>query len=136
MNITTNEKEICRLKQKYITLGGIIMVNVSTKKQAQSIDYHAIEAMESFNSFVKKKNTFLFSITAVFLILYILLPILAFQPVLQQKFFGNITGVWVYSAGLFIMTIVLCTVYVKKAASFDKAAAAVLEEYHAKGENK
>jgi len=136
VNITTNEKEICRLKQKYITLGGIIMVNVSTKKQAQSIDYHAIEAMESFNSFVKKKNTFLFSITAVFLILYILLPILAFQPVLQQKFFGNITGVWVYSAGLFIMTIVLCTVYVKKAASFDKAAAAVLEEYHAKGENK
>lgn len=131
-----NEKEICRLKQKYITLGGIIMVNVSSKKQAQSIDYHAIEAMESFNSFVKKKNTFLFSITAVFLILYILLPILAFQPVLQQKFFGNITGVWVYSAGLFIMTIVLCTVYVKKAASFDKAAAAVLEEYHAKGENK
>ena len=112
------------------------MVNVSTKKQAQSIDYHAIEAMESFNSFVKKKNTFLFSITAVFLILYILLPILAFQPVLQQKFFGNITGIWVYSAGLFIMTIVLCTVYVKKAASFDKAAAAVLEEYHAKGENK
>ncbi len=112
------------------------MVNVSTKKQVQSIDYHAIEAMESFNSFVKKKNTFLFSITAVFLILYILLPILAFQPVLQQKFFGNITGVWVYSAGLFIMTIVLCTVYVKKAASFDKAAAAVLEEYHAKGENK
>ncbi|MCS1391752.1 DUF485 domain-containing protein [Lysinibacillus boronitolerans] len=109
------------------------MANVSSKKQAQSIDYHAIEAMESFNSFVKKKNTFLFSITAVFLILYILLPILAFQPVLQQKFFGNITGVWVYSAGLFIMTIVLCTVYVKKAASFDKVAAAVLAEYQAKG---
>lgn len=61
------------------------MANVSSKKQAQSIDYHAIEAMESFNSFVKKKNTFLFSITAVFLFLYILLPILAFQPVLQQK---------------------------------------------------
>ena len=135
MNITTNEKEICRLKQKYITLGGIIMANVSSKKQAQPIDYHAIEAMESFNSFVKKKNTFLFSITALFLVLYILLPILAFQPVLQQKFFGNITGVWVYSAGLFVMTIVLCTVYVKKAASFDKAAAAVLAEYQTKGGN-
>ena len=128
-----NRKAIYRLKQKYITLGGIILGNVSNKKQTSSIDYHAIEAMESFNSFVRKKNTFLFSITAVFLILYILLPILAFQPVLQQKIFGNITGVWVYSAGLFVMTIVLCTVYVKKAASFDKAAAAVLAEYHAKG---
>ncbi len=133
MNITAIEKEICRLKQKYNTLGGIIMANISGNKNVESVDYSAIEAMESFNNFVKKKNTFLFSITAVFLILYILLPILAFQPVLQQKFIGNITGVWVYSAGLFIMTIVLCTVYVKKASSFDKAAAAVLAEYHAKG---
>lgn len=133
MNITTNKKEICRLKQKYITLGGIIMANLSEHKNIESIDYNAIEAMESFNKFVKKKNTFLFSITAIFLLLYILLPILAFQPVLQQKFVGNITGVWVYSAGLFIMTIVLCTVYVKKAASFDKAAAAVLAEYQKGG---
>ncbi|MEB2279535.1 DUF485 domain-containing protein [Lysinibacillus xylanilyticus] len=109
------------------------MVNISGNKNKDSVDYSAIEAMESFNKFVKKKNTFLFSITAVFLTLYILLPILAFQPVLQQKFVGNITGVWVYSAGLFMMTIVLCTVYVKKATSFDKAAAAVLAEYQAKG---
>ncbi len=133
MNITTTQKEICGLKQKYNTLRGIIMANISGNKNIESVDYNAIEAMESFNKFVKKKNTFLFSITAAFLLLYILLPILAFQPVLQQKIFGNITGVWVYSAGLFIMTIVLCTVYVKKAASFDKAAAAVLAEYHAKG---
>ena len=133
MNITTRNKEICRLRQKYITLGGIIMANISENKNIDSVDYSAIEAMESFNKFVKKKNTFLFSITAAFLTLYILLPILAFQPVLQQKIIGNITGVWVYSAGLFIMTIVLCTVYVKKASSFDKAAAAVLTEYQAKG---
>ncbi len=133
MNITTKQKEICRLKQKYITLGGIIMANITENKNVQSVDYNAIEAMESFNKFVKKKNTFLFSITAGFLFLYILLPILAFQPVLQQRVVGSITGVWVYSAGLFIMTIVLCTVYVKKASSFDKAAAAVLAEYHAKG---
>lgn len=106
------------------------------QKQAQSIDYHAIEAMESFNSFVKKKNTFLFSITAVFLILYILLPILAFQPVLQQKFFGNITGVWVYSAGLFIMTIVLCTVYVKKLLHSIKLQPLFLQSIRRKVENK
>ncbi|MEG0498159.1 MAG: DUF485 domain-containing protein [Carnobacterium sp.] len=112
------------------------MANLSSspdQKERQSIDYNAIEAMESFNKFVKKKNTFLFSITATFLFLYILLPILAFRPVLQQKVVGNITGVWVYSAGLFIMTIVLCMVYIKKATSFDKAAAAVIAEYQAKG---
>ena len=109
------------------------MVNITRDKNIQSVDYSAIESMESFNKFVKKKNTFLFSITAGFLFLYILLPILAFQPVLQQKVIGNITGVWVYSAGLFIMTIILCTVYIKKAATFDKDVAAILAEYYAKG---
>lgn len=100
-----------------------------------SKDYAAIEAMDSFNTFVRKKNTFLFSMTAGFLFFYILLPILAFKPVLQQKWFGNITGVWVYSAALFIMTIVLCTIYIKRASKFDKEAAAVIAEYRAKGGN-
>lgn len=109
------------------------MSNIIENKNIKSVDYSAIEAMESFNHFVKKKNTLLFSITAGFLFLYILLPIFTFQSILQQKVIGSITGIWVYSAWLFIMTIVLCTVYVKKAASFDKAAAAVLAEYHAKG---
>lgn len=112
------------------------MAHVSSKKQVQAIDYDAIEAMESFNSFVKRKNTFLFSITAIFLILYILLPILAFQPVLQQKFLGNITGVWVYSAGLFIMTIVLCTVYVKKLLHLIKLQLLYWQSIKRKAENK
>ena len=89
----------------------------------------AIDQMDSFNKFVKKKNTFLFGVAAVFLTLYILLPILAFTPVLQQKWIGNITGVWVYSAGLFVMTVVLCMVYTRMAPKFDKMAADVLREY-------
>ncbi len=56
MNITTKQKEICRLKQKYITLGGIIMANITENKNVQSVDYNAIEAMESFNKFVKKEK--------------------------------------------------------------------------------
>ena len=67
--------------------------------------------MESFNKFVKKKNTFLFGIAIAFLTFYIFLPILAFTPVLQQKWIGNITGVWVYSAALFLMTVILAVVY-------------------------
>lgn len=98
-----------------------------------SINYNKINDMDSFNKFVRKKNGFLFGTTAVFLFLYILLPILAFTPVLQQKWFGNITGVWVYSAGLFVMTIVLCTVYTKMAPKFDKMAAEVLREYEEGG---
>lgn len=107
-----------------------------TSKKWTSKDYSEIEQMEKFNHFVRKKNRFLFSVTITFLIFYILLPILAFTPILQQKVIGNITGVWIYSAGLFVMTVVLCTLYIKKANSFDKQAAEVMEDYKSRGENK
>lgn len=99
----------------------------------KEIDYKEIDQMESFNVFVKKKNTFLFGVTATFLTFYILLPILAFTPVLQQKWIGNITGVWVYAAALFIMTVALCMLYTKMAPKFDKIAAEVLSEYEKGG---
>lgn len=99
------------------------------KPKLENIDYKKIDQMTSFNQFVKKKNTFLFGITAGFLTFYIMLPILAFTPVLQQKWVGNITGVWIYSAALFIMTIVLCMLYTKMAPKFDQMATEVLAEY-------
>ncbi|MFL0583727.1 DUF485 domain-containing protein [Solibacillus silvestris] len=101
--------------------------------KCDGINYDKIDRMETFNQFVKKKNTFLFGITITFLTFYLLLPILAFTSVLQQKAIGNITWVWVYSLALFIMTIILCTLYVKMASKFDKAAAAVLQEYEKAG---
>lgn len=101
--------------------------------KCDGINYDKIDRMETFNQFVKKKNTFLFGITITFLTFYLLLPILAFTSVLQQKAVSNITWVWVYSLALFIMTIILCTLYVKMASKFDKAAAAVLQEYEKAG---
>ena len=62
-----------------------------------------------------------------------LLPILAFTSVLQQKWVGSITGVWIYSAALFLMTIVLCTVYIRKASQFDVEAAKVIAEFQQGG---
>lgn len=92
-------------------------------------DYIAINEMPNFNTFVRKKNTFIFVMTGTFLTIYILLPILAFFPILQQKVIGNITGVWVYSAGLFLMTIIVCTLYVRRASVFDQQAKDVIDEY-------
>lgn len=102
-------------------------------KPVEHIDYDAIDKLESFNRFVKKKNTFLFSMAGAFLTFYILLPILAFTSVLQQKWVGSITGVWIYSAALFLMTIVLCTVYIRKASQFDVEAAKVIAEFQQGG---
>ncbi|RUL48646.1 MULTISPECIES: DUF485 domain-containing protein [Lysinibacillus] len=109
--------------------GDKIIKTTVSKTKKEEIDYKKIDQMTSFNEFVKKKNTFLFGVAALFLTLYILLPILAFTPVLQQKWIGNITGVWVYAACLFVMTVMLCMLYTKMAPKFDKMAAEVLAEY-------
>lgn len=98
-------------------------------KAISNQNFIAIDEMPEFNEFVRKKNTFLFSITSAFLFIYILLPILAFRPILQTPILGAITGVWFYSAGLFLMTIILCTLYIRKAAQFDKQASAILTKY-------
>ncbi|PJO44638.1 DUF485 domain-containing protein [Lysinibacillus xylanilyticus] len=94
------------------------------------IDYDAIANQESFKALVRKKKSFLWSMTVFFLAAYMLLPILtSYTKVLHQKAFGEITCVWVYSAGLFIMTWCLCHLYVAKANSFDKEAKAIIAEY-------
>ncbi|WP_107838020.1 DUF485 domain-containing protein [Metasolibacillus meyeri] len=97
--------------------------------EKNGINFEKINQMESFNAFVKKKNKLLFTITAAFLTFYIFLPILAFTTVLQQNALGSITWVWLYSAALFIMTVVLCTVYGKIAAKLDREVQAILAEY-------
>lgn len=92
-------------------------------------EYVYISESSEFKSLVKKKNKFIVPISVLFLGLYILLPILtSFTTVLDGKAFGDITWVWIYSIGLFIMTWVLCMTYVKKAASFDGDAQKIIEK--------
>ncbi len=94
------------------------------------IDYDAIANQESFKSLVRRKNSFLWTMTVVFLAAYMLLPILtSYTTILHQKAFGEITWVWVYAAGLFIMTWSLCHLYVAKANSYDREAKAIITEY-------
>ncbi|MEK5232132.1 DUF485 domain-containing protein [Lysinibacillus sp. FSL K6-0232] len=105
------------------------MANNQTKKEVV-IDYEAIAKQESFKALVRKKNSFLWSMTVIFLAAYMMLPILtSYTEILHQKAFGEITWVWIYSAGLFLMTWGLCHLYVAKANSYDKEAKAIIAEY-------
>lgn len=95
-----------------------------------NVNYDKIAEMESFKQLTKKKNSFLWTLTAIFLAAYLLLPILtSFTEILHHKAVGEITWVWFYSAGLFIMTWGLAHLYVAKANSYDKEAKAIIEEY-------
>ena len=94
------------------------------------VDYEKIAQQESFKALSKRKNSFLWTLTVIFLAVYILLPVLtSFTDVLHQKAIGDITWVWLYSMGLFVMTWGLAHLYVAKANSYDRDAKSVIEEY-------
>lgn len=95
-----------------------------------NVDYEKIAQLESFKALAKRKNAFLWTLTVIFLVTYIILPILtSYTELLHQKAFGDITWVWIYSAGLFFMTWGLAHLYVAKANTFDRDAKAVIDEY-------
>ena len=98
--------------------------------QKPIIDYERIASQQSFKQLARKKNLFLWTMTAIFLALYMLLPILtSFTEILHQKAIGNITWVWIYSAGLFVMTWSFAHFYVARANKFDKEAKSIIAEY-------
>lgn len=100
-----------------------------SKTDYTSEEYVSISESSEFKTLVKRKSGFIVPISILFLALYILLPILtSFTSVLNGKAIGDITWVWLYSLGLFIMTWVLCMTYVKKAGSFDEDANQIIEK--------
>ena len=99
-------------------------------KNKPVVDYEKIAQLESFKQLSRKKNSFLWTLTVIFLVAYMLLPVLtSYTDILHQKAIGEITWVWFYSAGLFIMTWGLAHLYVAKANSFDREAKAIIAEY-------
>lgn len=100
------------------------------KDSGKQIDYERIAKMESFRQLSRKKNAFLWTMTVIFFVLYMLLPVLtSYTKILHQKAIGEITWVWFYSFGLFIMVWGLAHFYVGRANKFDKEAKEIIEEY-------
>jgi uncharacterized membrane protein (DUF485 family) len=52
---------------------------------------------------------------------------------LNNNAFGDVAWVWVYAISLFVMTWVLCMIYVSKANGFDKEANQIVEKEKAGG---
>lgn len=100
------------------------------KDSGKQIDYERIAKMESFRQLSRKKNSFLWTMAVIFFFLYMLLPVLtSYTEILHQKAIGEITWVWFYSFGLFIMVWGLAHFYVGRANKFDKEAKEIIDEY-------
>ncbi|HSP21074.1 MAG TPA: DUF485 domain-containing protein [Planococcus sp. (in: firmicutes)] len=102
------------------------------KREAGHIpNFEEIEASASFRELMKKKKAFLISTTILFLGLYLLFNlIISYTDWLNASFIGDISWVWVFAFGLFAMTWILVTVYMKRAAKFDEMAHNTLKEFN------
>ncbi|WP_075981669.1 DUF485 domain-containing protein [Bacillus massilinigeriensis] len=108
--------------------------NVKSAKKGKAVDFERIASSEKYQQLKKEKTKFIVPLTIFFLAVYILLPILtSYTKVLHQPAIGSITWVWLYALSLFIVTWILCHVYVNKAAKFDESAKAILDENQLKG---
>ncbi|WP_080845868.1 DUF485 domain-containing protein [Cytobacillus gottheilii] len=105
------------------------------KKTEETINYEQIANSTEFKQLIQQKKRFLAPLTIFFLVFYFTLPILtSYTTILNQPAIGSITWTWVYAFAQFIMTWVLCMIYVRKAAKFDQDADAIVDQYTDRGD--
>ncbi|WP_404454836.1 DUF485 domain-containing protein [Virgibacillus necropolis] len=98
------------------------------------IDYVKVEQSPKFKKLMSDRKKFIVPLTIFFLVFYFLLPILtSYTTFLNTPVIGDISWVWLFAFSQFVMTWVLCTLYVRKAASFDKLADEIIDEQLDKG---
>ncbi|MFD1064705.1 DUF485 domain-containing protein [Oceanobacillus locisalsi] len=102
---------------------------------AKEVDYVQVTESASFKKLMHDRKKFIIPLTIFFLVFYFLLPILtSYTTFLNTPAIGDISWVWLFALAQFVMTWVLCTVYVKKAATFDKQANEIIREIEKGGE--
>ncbi|MBA9026686.1 DUF485 domain-containing protein [Peribacillus huizhouensis] len=103
--------------------------------EKKSYDFEKIAESQDFKSLLESKRKFLIPITVFFLVFYFMLPILtSFTTILNRPAIGSITWTWVYAFAQFVMTWILCIIYVKKAGKFDHLAEQIIENEENHGE--
>src|SRR5690606_17309277 len=87
------------------------------------VDFERVESSPQFKKLMENKKKFIVPMTIFFLVFYFLLPIsTSYGTFLNTPVFGDITWAWVFAVAQFVMTWVICSIYVKKANTFDKDA--------------
>lgn len=100
----------------------------------KKIDYVKVEKSEQFKKLISDRKKFIVPYTIFFLVFYFLLPICtSYTTFLNKPAIGDISWVWLFGFAQFAMTFILCTIYVKKANTFDEQADKIIEDQLQKG---
>ncbi|QTD41379.1 DUF485 domain-containing protein [Sporosarcina sp. Te-1] len=94
----------------------------------QATDFERIVSSPQYKEMLRRKKRFIVPMTIFFLAFYFMLPIMtSYSTVLNTPVYGDITWAWVFATAQFIVTWVLCVMYVKKSNAFDKDADEVIK---------
>ncbi|WP_121614819.1 DUF485 domain-containing protein [Virgibacillus halodenitrificans] len=98
--------------------------------------YERVAAGRSFKKLILERKKFIIPLTVFFLVFYFALPVLtSYSTILNSPAVGEISWAWIFAFAQFVMTWVLCIVYVKKSASFDKQSERIIDEQLNEGGN-
>jgi uncharacterized membrane protein (DUF485 family) len=98
-------------------------------RETSAIDYTRIVQSRKFQTLLKQKRNFIVPLSIFFFAFYFTLPILtAYSTVLNREAFWHMSWAWIFAFAQFIMTWTLCTLYTRKARSFDAIAEEIKKE--------
>lgn len=99
------------------------------ENQESTVDYTQVVQSQKFQNLLRQKRNFILPLSIFFFVFYFTLPILtAYSTALNQEAFLHMSWAWVFAFAEFVMTWTLCTLYTKKARSFDKLAEEIKQE--------
>jgi uncharacterized membrane protein (DUF485 family) len=98
-------------------------------EHVKETDFVKVTESGPFKKLIQERKRFIVPLTIFFLIFYFLLPVLtSYTTILRTPAIGDISWAWIYAIAQFIMTWILCTVYVKKSASFDRQSKQLMDD--------
>ncbi|NCU17078.1 DUF485 domain-containing protein [Pallidibacillus pasinlerensis] len=105
------------------------MAQEQLQKEKRVIDYEKVQSSPQFKQFLQRKRKFIIPMVIFFMIFYFLLPIFtSYTTFLNTSAIGDISWTWIFAFAQFIMVWTLSSIYVRKAASFDKEADEIIRD--------
>jgi uncharacterized membrane protein (DUF485 family) len=92
-------------------------------------EWRRVSRTSAFGELMRAKKAFIIPAVIFFLVFYMAMPVLAeFTTVLDRPAIGAMNWAYVYGFAQFLMTLILCYLYINRAKKWDKLVEEAREE--------
>jgi uncharacterized membrane protein (DUF485 family) len=108
----------------------VLMSAPDPTNQPQAPDWAALEAMPEFRSLLSDKARFIIGASVFFVIYYFSLLVLVgwFPEFMKKEVLGRLNVAYLFALSQFFMAWTLAYIYTRKAAGWDREAAAIIKD--------